>query len=329
MKDTFIRPRVVLGRHPIETTRYLLATPIIDDFYDAVCRWIDNRSPGGMIHGRPRFGKTRAISYLTQVLPERFGKKMPIISLPCRDYRAASERAFFEDLLRAAGHAFVKSGSASARRDRLREFLYEKVEASRQDRLILFIDEAQKLHEHQYKWLMDLHNELDQLNVSLVVLLVGQDELLHQYSAFTLANKAQIIGRFMVHQLAFRGLRTAEEIAVCLNGYDEDSEYPRKSGWSFTRYFYPAAFSDGWRLAHHANDLWQAFLIIREEQGIPGDMEIPMQYFCRTVEYVLRHYGTLDDVRLPISIEIWKEAIDCSGYVDAERYVVAGLERSE
>lgn len=156
MSEIFIRPKVAPGMHPIETTRYLLGTPVIINFYDAVCCWIDNRTPGGMIYGRPRLGKTKAIHYLAQVLPERFGKKMPIFLLPCRDYRAASEAIFFEDLLRAAGHAIIERGKASAKRDRLREFLAEKVAASEQNRLILFVDEAQKLHEHQYKWLIDL-----------------------------------------------------------------------------------------------------------------------------------------------------------------------------
>ncbi|MGI8468034.1 MAG: hypothetical protein ACR2N3_06230 [Pyrinomonadaceae bacterium] len=92
-----------------------------------------------------------------------------------------------------------------------------------------------------------------------------------------------------------------------------------------TRYFYPAAFSSssGWRLAHFADDLWQAFLEIRDEQGIPGKVEIPMQYFCRTVEYALRRFSTLDETPPTFSIKVWKEAIERSGYVDTERYIIA------
>jgi hypothetical protein len=286
---------MISGRHPIETTRYILGTPVINRFHDEVCQWIDNRVTGGMIYGRPRLGKTRAILYLSKALPQRFGRKLPIINLPCRNYRAPSESAFFEDLLRAAGHALPKKGKSTEKRDRLREFLSEKVDSSKQDRLILFVDEAQKLHEHQYNWLIDLHNELDENSISLVVLLVGQPELAHQHSAFNLTKKSQIIGRFMVHRLEFHGLRSVKDVEVCLTGYDEASEYPANSGWSFTQYYFPAAFFNGWRLASLADDLWEAFRQTKEEFGFPGALDIPMQYFCRAVEYTLRRYSSLED----------------------------------
>lgn len=168
---TNIRPNVPFGSHPIDTTRYLLPTPSIDKLYKAVLQWIENRVPGGIIYGKPRFGKTRAIQYLTRLLTHKFGANLPIMILLCRDYRIPSETTFFEDLLRTAGHTLYRSGKAAAKRDRLIEYLTEKVEFSSQNRLILFIDEAQKLHEHHYKWLIDLHNELDARDVAMIVLL--------------------------------------------------------------------------------------------------------------------------------------------------------------
>ncbi len=269
-----------------------------------------------MIYGKPRLGKTRAIQYLSRLLAEKFGDSLPVITVPCRDYKVPSEATFFEDLLRAAGHALYKSGKAAAKRDRLIEYLSEKVELSLQNRLILFLDEAQKLHEQQYKWLIDLHNELDARDVTTIVLLVGQDELIHQYSAFQQTQKTQIIGRFMVHQLRFHGLKGTREIKKCLKAYDV-AEYPDGSGWSFTRYFYPAVFNSGFRLASYADTLWEAFRLTKDECGLLGNREIPMQYFCRTVEFALRRYGTNEEVTGEISIEMWKEAIRASGYIDA------------
>lgn len=316
----YIRPNVPAGSHPIETTRYLLPTPSIDDSYKAVLQWIENRVPGGIIYGKPRLGKTRGIQYLTRLLAEQFGANLPVMTLLCRDYRISSETTFFEDLLRTAGHALYRSGRAAAKRDRLIEYLAEKVEFSSQNRLILFIDEAQKLHELHYKWLIDLHNELDARDVAMIVLLVGQDELVHQFSAFQQTQKTQIIGRFMVHQLEFHGLRGATQIKRCLEAYDVCSEYPEGSGWSFTRYFYPAVFNSGFRLKSYGDSLWEAFRVTRDECGVPGNREIPMQYFCRTVEFALRKYGTLEEVSSEISLEMWKDAIRVSGYIDAERY---------
>ncbi len=61
------RPYVPKGVHPIETGRYLIATNEIERMYQTISKWIQNRSPGGIIHGRPRIGKTRAINYLLVV----------------------------------------------------------------------------------------------------------------------------------------------------------------------------------------------------------------------------------------------------------------------
>jgi hypothetical protein len=151
---------------------------------------------------------------------------------------------------------------------------------------------------------------------------VGQDELLHQFSAFQMTKKTQIIGRFMVRQLRFSGITKEEDLRKCLANYDTGSEYPPGTGYSFTRYFFPAAFESNLRLENYAPTLWQAFKEIREEAQLPLTREIPMQYFCRSVEYVLTRFGKLDELAEDLSLAQWKEAIRQSGYADAEQYVV-------
>lgn len=321
-----LRPHVPDGSHPIETTRYILSTPSISRLLEAVRQWVDNRVPGAVIFGQPRFGKTRAIYYVSQNLPMLFGEKLPIMTLPCREYKISSENSFFQDLLRSSGHAMSSNGSASAKRDRLIEYLYEKAECSGQNRLIMFADEAQRLHEAHYNWLMDVYNELDAKGIHMTVLLVGQKELLHQRSAFVNTEKAQIVGRFMVHQFPFRGLLSSSDIKICLSGYDSQSEHPLDSGLSFTNYYFPAAFSLGWRLENHSDDVWDAFQQVQSEAALAGSLEIPMQYFSRTVEYSLRRYSTLDDESPKISINMWKDAIKNSGFIDAGRYVLTATE---
>lgn len=317
----FIRPRVTVGTHPIETGRYVIATPAICLLHDTVRQWIAHRAPGGMIYGKQRFGKTRSIKYLMDQLPEDFNS-LPIFSLSARDYRLPSEGTFFEDLLRAVGHAFT-SGKTAVKRDRLVEYLHERAAEKRRNRLVLFIDEAQKLHEMHYRWLVDLHNELDGRGVTTTWLLVGQEELVHQREVFVTSKKMQIIGRFMVHHFRFSGLDSAETFQQSLNCYDdcELTEHPVGTGWSFTRYYFLAAFDDGWRLAAQAEILWEVFNKVHVEQKLPGKAEVPMQYFAGTVEYALRTFASLKDDPGTISAAMWKEAILSSGYHDAAQYL--------
>jgi Cdc6-related protein, AAA superfamily ATPase len=318
----YVRPHQAPNSHPVETTNYVRATNAMDDFCQTIRRWTRQRCSGGIIYGAPRRGKTRAVRYLVRVLPDLLELPVPIISFVCRDYKHAAEGTFFQDLLKAAGHLLPDKGNPSAKRDRLIEFIAEKVQRTDQDRMIVIIDEAQKLHESHYKWLIDVHNELDALDISLVVLLVGQQDLAHQYSAFKLANKFQILGRFMVNQFCFRGLLSAEDVGTCLKGYDEESEYPVGSGWSFTRYYFPAAFENGFRLAQFQDLVWQSFKEAKEQYGLPGPLEIPMYYFCRTIESVLTEFESLDDEAPLLSLQTWKQAVIDSGFVEAERYVV-------
>lgn len=315
-----MRPYISNGTHPIETRRYLLGTTEIDKMAQVVTQWIDNRSPGGVIYGKPRLGKSRAIKYLMQVLPAEFDIPMPVFLLNCRQYKVPNENVFFEDVLKDVGHAIPFSGKPNIKRDRLFKFLLERTEASGQNRIILFIDDAQRLFELHYGWLMDIHNELDRADISMTVLLIGQEELLHQKTAFIQSKKAQIVGRFMVHEYRFSGLKKIDDIQSCLACYDNDSIYPADSGWSFTRYFMPDAFDDGFRLEACSSDLYDSFKELRQENGLLKSFEIPMQYFTLAVEYSLRKFGVNGLNVGYLNRNHWKEAIKKSGYIDADKY---------
>jgi hypothetical protein len=124
--------------------------------------------------------------------------------------------------------------------------------------VILFCDEAQRYDENEYEWLRDVHDALDRLQIKLFTFLVGQQDLLSIKTNLQRAKQTQIGARLMVEELAFSGVRSAQEVATCLNGYDETS-FPRGSGWSFTRFFLPQAVEAGYRLADDSQALWNAF----------------------------------------------------------------------
>jgi len=316
--ESLLRPYVAKGTHPIESGRYLLPTNEIVRMYDTVAQWITNRSPGGMIYGRPRLGKSRAITYLTYALPNEFGDQLPIFTMKCRQYKQPNENSFFEDLLNDVGHAMPFNGKANVKRDRLYRYFMETAERSTQKRIILFIDDAQRLFEIQYGWLMDIYNELDSAGISMTAILVGQEELVHQRSAFIQAKKAQIIGRFMVHEYKFKGITDVEDMAACLAGYDIVSEYPENSGWSFTRFFFPEGYNKGFRLENFAKELFSMFTNLRKENGLTKATEIPMQYLTLTVENALRYFGANGEDVHWLTDEQWKASITKSGYIEAE-----------
>jgi AAA domain len=314
------RPLLPPRTHPVHTGRYLLGTNEITKMYNTVSRWIECRSPGGIIFGRQRIGKTRAIRFLKEFLPNEFGTDLPVFLYLCQEYARPNELVFFEDLLRNVGHPLASTPPARAaiKRDRLYNFLIDKGLKTVEKRVILILDDAQRLQEQHYEWLMDIYNALDRANVELTILLVGQKELKIQKDLFVSTNKAQIVGRFMVHEHEFFGLKTVEDISACLEGFDYDSKYPDDSECSFTQYFFPEMFQEGFRLSNLSNDFYETFVNMRKENGFHEPLEVPMQYFTRSIEYILKTYGVEGENVEKLTQSHIQDAIRFTNYIEME-----------
>ena len=92
---------------------------------------------------------------------------------------------------------------------------------------------------------------------------------------------AHIRGRFFMYQHEFHGLRSVDDVKACLNQYDI-LRYP-DHGPSYTGYFLPEDFKDGFRLASLSGDLWEAFSTYKRSLGLSS---WGMHYFVSTV-YIL------------------------------------------
>ncbi|MDQ0914662.1 ATP-binding protein [Paenibacillus sp. V4I5] len=318
---TKIRPIVSIGHHPIETGQYVIPTKEILKANTVVKDWVTKRASGGIIFGRPRIGKSQALKYMMEVIPRELGDNLPILKTRCRKYKIPSEDTFFEHLLEDFDHGFPSTGKAIRKRARVSNFLIEKGEKSGLRRVIVFIDEAQRLVELQYDWLMDIYNDLNEAGISMTVILIGQKELLSIRTSMLQQKKAQIIGRFMTKEYEFSGVKKIEEIKTCLIGYDKFSEFPENSGWSFTRYFFPEAFDNGERLAQFADTIMNIFIDIRREHGLSKTFEIPMQYLTLSIEIALKTAGSHGLAKDWLTIHDWREAILSSGYVESEIYM--------
>lgn len=313
------RPIINQGEHPIETGNYHIVTNEIIHLCAVMHRWISNRVPGAIIYGRPRLGKTKAIEYLKVYLKSEFGETLPIFTMLC-SYHKPNENRFFTELLRDVGHSAFLQGKPEAKKDRLLKFFIQQAENSGHHKIILFIDEAHMLYEQDYNWLIDIYNQLDRCSINLTVILVGQKDLIHQKSAFISGNKMQIVGRFMVQEQMFSGVKTANDLKICLNSYDNTSEYPIGSGFSFTRYFFPEAFDDGNRFVNEAEAIFDRFKKLRSEAKIRGNIEIPMLYITLAIDNCFKIFGANGKGSYWPTLEDWDESIIRSGYIEAETY---------
>ncbi|MNO23252.1 Archaeal ATPase [compost metagenome] len=317
------RPKVMIGTHPIEVGHYLLPTKEVLRLMESMIRIVENRIPGMIVYGRPRIGKTSAVKFAIENLPSQIGAPLPILMANSNSYRVPSEEKFFQDLLGDFKFPFPARRKPPEMRRQIVNLMLEKAERSRMRRIILVMDEAHRLTEYHFNWLMDIYNELDREKVSMSVISVGQEELLSRRTFFLEQKKSQIIGRFMTHEHHFYGITKPEEMQLVLKCFDspEISEYPEKSGWSYTRFFFPEGYSSGERLENTASTIYRLFVDLRKEYGLANEFEIPMEYFAYTIENALKINGTHGNQCVWLNEEHWRHAIKMSGYIESEIYM--------
>lgn len=304
-----------LDEHPLRRRTYRVPTPSIAAFHALIDECLFLYISGALVHGRPRMGKSYAIEFMRRDLEMRYPKLL-VLKIRCTRSQMPSENTFFSSLLHAAKHPAQSGASKAALRGRLIHKLRQVADKRGDDRIVLFADEAQNLREIEYEWLRDLHDELEANELRLFTFLVGQAQLLGQKSALQAQDKEQIVARFMVEELAFRGIATATECTAVLKAYDH-AEYPAGSGWSYVRYCVPKAHAAGLRLVESGPRLWAAFEEAHTKAGIDGAVEIPMKYFTAAVEAALLLSMAHDAETLVFDTGFWAQMVERSRYVMA------------
>jgi hypothetical protein len=248
--------------------------------------------------------------------------KSVFISFGCEKKKTPSEDAFFTNLLIGAGHKHL-GGTNPRKRFRLIERIREMVDGSGYNWVVFFADEAQRLDVIEYEWLRDVHDALERKGIRMLTLSVGQPQLLNVKSALRHSGQTQIVLRFMITEMRFDGLRSADDFATCLQAYDE-AEYPLGSNWTYTRFFFPMAWSGGLRLVDQAGHLWAAFHRAHRLAGFQFEMEVPMQYFAYAVEIAFSENMHQDSQAFVFGPEIWDDAVLEASYVAAQEELYHG-----
>jgi hypothetical protein len=74
----------------------------------------------------------------------------------------------------------------------------------------------------------------------------------------------------------------------------------------------------GLSLGEPGCSLWNAFLDAHKQARFEYALEVPMQYFARTVEIALIENAEHDDYGFTFSPEVWKSAVAACNFVMAQ-----------
>lgn len=309
VERTKISARIMAGR------AFLVKTPACVNYFKQMNNWLMTGAQGALVYGRPRLGKTSATRWVLNMLPEVLGS-FPTVEIPVRGQNIATEKPFFQHLLRCVKHKHAMLGTTGDKRDRFSEWLIGRAIRSPMNGAVLFFDEAQLLHDEHYNWLLNIGNELDRSGCRLFCLLVGQPELMDIKPKFINDNKEQIVGRFMVRELEFKGIMSEQELINALYEYHE-TQYPSGSGKLFASNFIPNAVASGFRLEMLGPAMWSSFKNRWLKAQIGEEISIPMHYFTSTLLGIMNALFGLDRKNLQVPNEIIEKSVSASGYIQS------------
>lgn len=317
-------PTHVHRKHPIVRQEYAVFTPPISDMSKTIGDWIDQRQPGGYIYSPSRWGKSRAVKWhIRSLLEERFGGEMPLHTWSRPADMHKSEGDFWRSIHVDIGHRYAATNLKRGERiEAISKFLISSAVACDSNLVVLIIDEAQDMSLIEWKWLVGLHNKLDNAGYRLCIFSVASHQMGYQYDLLGRSGYAHVAARFLVARWEFPGLTDADELEFVLKGYDEASEWPAGSGVSYVAHFAPEAYARGKRLATSSRVLWKVLDALLPDD-YKGDATFPMKHVALAVEEVLFRVARGGDWEDVTSEDSWLEIVAGTGFSDHMRLVSA------
>lgn len=307
--------------HPLLLQSYALYTAPIDEMCKQVERWVDARITGAYIYGLSRIGKSKAVrDWFPALLRESYGDRLAVFRLIYAQQNQSSQLSFLKRIAHGINHNHIKASGASDLEWRIASYFIVRGLKATLRQVVLFVDEAQYMTEIEFHTLCNLQNLVEDAGVRLSVIAVGTHQIQQQSQTFILAHNAHLSARFLAHRARFRGIRSAGELRYVLNGYDETTDWPEGSGTSYTKYFFPGAYENGFRLANCTGILWDIYYDLAPPT-LRNKLEVPMGYIATPMEILCKNHAA-EHESLDLDKSLLTKVVRMTNYVTMMREIV-------
>lgn len=274
--------------HPVVTKDYLVITPVVRKVYALIRDRVYMRTTGTFMYAAPRAGKTTCAKATQQLLQAEF----PRIHVMCFSAEPSRQKpALLMDILAADKLSVPRIPRYKDLQRQLLIHIQSSLAVRDGNQFVLIADEMQNLSEENLVDLATIHNRLLTIGIRMTTIGFSQPEIMDRHTALLATNQSFLIARFLSEPIPFSGCTSIEDLRKILEAYDLTLRYPEDCDYTYTRFFLPLAYDNGFRLASNADAIWHK--LRAAAKGLPGD-SIPMEHLARTVEFLLV-YGTASD----------------------------------
>lgn len=305
--------------HPVITETAIVPTDTILRAYAIVSRAARRHRDSVAFWANPGTGKSSCIDAMKQLLCTQF-EHCAVVVYEAKTRVVVAEGAFIEDMLIELGYTAKIQSSLSGKRKQLERFLYAL--AATGGRLVIFIDEAQELHSHELCWLKCMINWLTRRMSFITVVLFGQHELIDKKNEILTFGRSDLNLRFTNSLYEFEAVLNRSELAHVLANYDGNSEFPNGSHISYTKFLWPRAYANGFRLQGAADWIWQAFSSMSLSTHLANG--ISMFWVARALSEIAISTKDLDAPALRLAESDWCSALGRLQYTDVAPVLVRG-----
>ncbi|WP_448481323.1 ATP-binding protein [Pseudoxanthomonas mexicana] len=278
---------------------------------------------GCSTYGGGGLGKTTAQQYLTENAARWLlgSDKQPMavaarMVVPSGIRR--SDRAFWYVMNKRLDLTTALRVEPSVALDRMRNFIRTRCGQAGVRRMVLFMDNAQRITDTEYHYLEDLDGQLTEDKLSLFLVLVRQSDAEGvDIGDDWLDRPSHTVRRWFMDTMPFQPLMGAQEITHALSRYDKSVTWPTPD-MSFTRYFARSAFDRGWTLAADAGLIVGEVQALRKAYQLPESQAWPMATFTLVVHHLLTSEVARQENFKGFCAEDIRHALLATGYLRLE-----------
>jgi hypothetical protein len=298
----------LLEYHPVREREYILPTPMMERAYSIIRERVWARRTGSVFYASPRTGKTRCALAVKDMLEGEFPKCYVTLASVRKSSRA-TDGHMSRLILEAEHHVLSSRSNADALFDNVVADIEVKTKGRGGNQYVLLLDEMQVLNDLDLQQLTFIHNALELKKIRMTTISFAQPEIVHRRTALMASNDRHLIARFMSELVAFSGCSSSADLRHLLRAYDAASEFPEGSGCSFTRFFLPLAFQNGFRLESYTIPLWAT---LSKAAGVGSGGMIPMEHTCLSIENLLLATRKQDCATFVLGDDDLEDAVESS-----------------